>query len=444
LLGWGRPAIAGPRAPEPDAWLPLALVAAYPFDPASPTLTPVPTATPTATETPTVTATSTASATATATLTPYPECYEYLANGGFEADAAWTFADSPAPATYSAAAARSGARGLRAGIVDGPEQAAYSSAGQLFSIPAGAPAVLTFAWFPMSQEGDRAGGMALGSLGVEALDSPDSGDLQYVVLTNPDDSNPVAVMVTRSNARSWQQVRYEIPPALSGRPLRLVFGVKSDGLDGTTAMYVDDASVALCWGHSDTPAPSATPTRTASPAASATPTTTATVHHATASPTPTVTPVPLQWDPRLTQRGAVLVAAQPGPGQGYWRLVKGAWFDEAQSEGRHHIFVDALNADGAQQSAVPVKITPMDGATVWGTLATVARPYVFDWANFAMYARAPAYRAVPASGAPADAVTGLGMGSIEAPLYAIHTCYGFTWRWTVAPGAASFRPLIPR
>ncbi|MGC8782353.1 MAG: PQQ-dependent sugar dehydrogenase, partial [Anaerolineae bacterium] len=40
----------------------------------------------------------------------------------------------------------------------------------------------------------------------------------------------------------------------------------------------------------------------------------------------------------------------------------------------------------------------------------------------------------------ADAVTGMGLGSIELPDWNIHTSYGFVWQWTVAPAAATPTP----
>ncbi|MCB0096776.1 MAG: PQQ-dependent sugar dehydrogenase, partial [Caldilineaceae bacterium] len=66
---------------------------------------------------------------------------------------------------------------------------------------------------------------------------------------------------------------------------------------------------------------------------------------------PTPTPVPgngeLEWDPRLDQRTVQLTTAQPTPGQGYWKLIKGVWYDVTESEGRHHIFVDTLDPNSA-------------------------------------------------------------------------------------------------
>ena len=62
--------------------------------------------------------------------------------------------------------------------------------------------------------------------------------------------------------------------------------------------------------------------------------------------TPVVPELPIEWDVRLTERGARLIKAQVAPGSGYWRLVKARWYNEAEAQGRHHIFVDLLDPAG--------------------------------------------------------------------------------------------------
>ncbi len=138
---------------------------------------------------------------------------------------------------------------------------------------------------------------------------------------------------------------------------------------------------------------------------------------------------PLDWDDRLDERGAALVPAQVSSGQGYWRLVKAAWYDEIESQGKHHIFVDTLDISGQRQIDVPILI--VNGGSF--TITTEAKPGEPYAANFPMFARAPAYSANPDSGAPADHMTGMGLGDLEHPDWNIHTSYGLTWQWTVAP-----------
>lgn len=142
----------------------------------------------------------------------------------------------------------------------------------------------------------------------------------------------------------------------------------------------------------------------------------------------------IEWDPRLTARGTVLIPAQPQPGQGYWRLVKGVWYAENEPpfEGQHHIFVDALDITGLRQTGVPIQVTSLDGLDVFATLTTETKPGELYAANFPMFVAAPAYRAAPADGNPADAVSGMGLGSLELPRWNIHTSYGFVWRWVIA------------
>jgi hypothetical protein len=49
-----------------------------------------------------------------------------------------------------------------------------------------------------------------------------------------------------------------------------------------------------------------------------------------------------------------------------------------------------------------------------------------------MFVVAPTYRVQPAADAPADAVSGLGFGSLAVPNLPTLTSCGLTWQWTVA------------
>lgn len=136
---------------------------------------------------------------------------------------------------------------------------------------------------------------------------------------------------------------------------------------------------------------------------------------------PAPTPAPsLDWDPRLDLRGAYLIPAQDGA----WRLVRARWLDEAESAGRHHIYIDTLDADGERVTGVQVRIAWAGGEATVTTEAKPGEPYA---ANFPMFAVAPAYSVQPLAG---DLVGGLGLGSIEQPAYAIHTSYELVWQWT--------------
>lgn len=137
----------------------------------------------------------------------------------------------------------------------------------------------------------------------------------------------------------------------------------------------------------------------------------------------------IKWDSRLTERGAFLEPAVVVAGEGYWRLVEARWFDHNESEGRHHILIDSLDANGQRQSGVPIEIRWRDGSATVESEEKVGEPFA---ANYAMYALAPAYSAQPVDDAPADRVEGMGLGEIKEPHLAFHTSYGLTWRWTIA------------
>jgi hypothetical protein len=163
----------------------------------------------------------------------------------------------------------------------------------------------------------------------------------------------------------------------------------------------------------------------------ATPTPDPTEETPTPTTVPTTTPPDREWDPRLDQRGAVLQEATVTPGQGYWKLVRGVWYDEVEAGGRHHVFVDVRNADGNRIVNVPVRVYWESGHA---HIQTQAKPGELYAADFGMSVRAPAYGAFPdQNDEPADKVWGMGLGSIEQPFHTIHTSYGLVWQWTIAP-----------
>lgn len=137
----------------------------------------------------------------------------------------------------------------------------------------------------------------------------------------------------------------------------------------------------------------------------------------------------ISWDPRLDERGAVLVRAEVKPGEGYWRLIEAQWYDHVESQGRHHILMDIRGDDEQRRVDVPLRIEWPDGTEHVKTEQKPGEPFA---ANFAMYSLAPAYSARPDDGAPADRLDNMGLGNIEEPHLAHHTSYGLIWQWAIA------------
>ena len=193
------------------------------------------------------------------------------------------------------------------------------------------------------------------------------------------------------------------------------------------------------WTIAGEATPTGTPTGTSTPGdtPTGTPTGTSTPGD-TPTPTPTRTPTPtLFWDARLTQRGAVLVTAQPTPGEGYWRLVSGVWYDVGAGPNTSMglIYVDALDAAGVRKTGVSIRIRNLAGTTLQD-LKTEAKPGELYAANFPMWLTSPAYSAQPLN-APADAVYDMGLGSLDGTNSTAATSYGLVWQWTIAGGASA-------
>jgi hypothetical protein len=295
---------------------------------------------PTATATPTATSTSAIPPTATATATPVPaSCTELVANGGFEANSAWTFAATGNPGGYTAAQAYAGLRSARLGVVAGALSEVAGAAQPLSrrmqsdlqpkphpSTSAGAPmpasaqdAQISISGATARQRKEAAldketatpernllGELApLGasySTAYQTITVPTSArtvtlsfwhrpgtqataaDFQRVLLLKPGSYGLIAtVMKTLVNASAWQPVTFDLTP-YRGQSLVLYFEVYNDDINAgpRTWMYVDNVSAQACSGAAPTPTSTHTPTSTVAPTGTPTPS-------ATVSPTSTAT-----------------------------------------------------------------------------------------------------------------------------------------------------------
>ena len=230
----------------------------------------------------------------------------------------------------------------------------------------------------------------------------------------------------------------------SGAPTDTIWGMGLGSID--LPFHTIHTSYGVVWQWTiaggttpptSTPTPTPTFTHTSTPTPTLTPSPEATesvIPTATATATPTSTATPAlasrEWDPRLDQRGVELTEAQVAPGEGYWRLVRGRWYDQAESGGRHHIFVDLLDVNGQRVIERPMRVYWNGGETLIQTQAKPGEAYAAD---FGMSNPGPSYGVVPADGAPADQLWGMGLGSIEQPNFSIKTSYGFVWQWTIQP-----------
>ena len=183
-----------------------------------------------------------------------PTCSDRLRNGGFETDEGWTLPVTAYRAVYSTAHQHSGARSVRAGIVDGADNRfSYSSAAQTVLIPTDTQtATLTLWLYAVSTEGElptaaRGGDEAVVQAAANGVvpTTPLAGDRQYVLLLNAQNTVLARLWWTRSNAQSWQPVTFDVR-AYAGQTVRVQVGAYNDGVDGVTALFVDDVTLVTC------------------------------------------------------------------------------------------------------------------------------------------------------------------------------------------------------
>lgn len=201
-------------------------------------------------------------------------CSEHIINGGFETSAAWYLPATAYTAAYTTEQAHSGARSLRAGILNPGENVfSYSAASQTIVFPTDAQTLtLSLWWRPYSTEpeippatglasvdtsaaatngSDQAEGEQVDAATLQAIvdgvapAAPLAGDYQYAILTNENDKVVARLLWGRSNRQQWEGLNIDVGQ-YAGRTMRLHVGVYNDGLEGVTAMYVDDVSLLGC------------------------------------------------------------------------------------------------------------------------------------------------------------------------------------------------------
>jgi hypothetical protein len=232
---------------------------------------------------------------AASTPAPPPDCVELVHNGGFEESATgWTLGGGAAPPAYATELTFNDSRqSLRLGVTDGPNVASISLADQELALPKEATSiVLSFRYYPLYDA------------------PPGPGDLQYVDLYNATTGQFAGrALGVQINDRTWRAADYDLT-ALGGQTVSLVFAVNNDGVEGRTALYVDNVSVMAChFREIVSPGPELESTATPTPALSqavATPTVTTLELPAVGQPLDTQTDGTRTWLTRLGVVGVLL------------------------------------------------------------------------------------------------------------------------------------------
>lgn len=135
-------------------------------------------------------------------------------------------------------------------------------------------------------------------------------------------------------------------------------------------------------------------------------------------------PVARAWDPRLDQLGVRVDEASVSPGQEYWHLEEVIWWDEKESRGKHHAFVEVLDENGERIVGQPVKVKWDSGEYIGNTEDKAFPDYAF---NYQMYAANRAYD-ITVEGLPSDKLVGAGLGDLASPFHRVHVSYLLTYQ----------------
>jgi hypothetical protein len=182
-----------------------------------------------------------------------PPCADVVSNGGFEANAAWTFPITGSTAGYTSAQAFSGSRSARFGLLpgmaaaatqpDGPARietnllgeagalgATYSSGYQTISIPSDATSATLHFWYKPGADGTS------------------TADFQRVLLLRSNDYGLLKQLLrTRLNSTVWREASFDLA-AYRGKSVVVYFETYNDSTaaTGRTWMFLDDVSVEVC------------------------------------------------------------------------------------------------------------------------------------------------------------------------------------------------------
>jgi len=190
------------------------------------------------------TATSSPTNTPTATTTPGP-CTELLDNTDFEADDGWLIPLTEYPAAYSMAQYHSAWHSMRTGIVlPGDNRYSYSDFRQTVSLPLGSNTFTLGMWlYPLSGETllQPPPQPETPFFGLESLQN----DVQYLLVLDSSGYWIDTLVWMLSDAGAWSYHQFNLNE-YEGWTISLQFGTYNDGLDGITAMYVDDVTLRSC------------------------------------------------------------------------------------------------------------------------------------------------------------------------------------------------------
>ena len=108
-------------------------------------------------------------------------------------------------------------------------------------------ATLSIQVYPVSGEANLASPTQVfpAEVGPDQPTAVAAGDAQYGLILDPDSGEELDTIFWQvSNDQVWQTHTFDLS-AYAGQTIRLHFGVYNDGLDGRTAVYIDNAALVI-------------------------------------------------------------------------------------------------------------------------------------------------------------------------------------------------------
>jgi len=180
-------------------------------------------------------------------------CSDIIVNGGFEEQHSWEIPITEYSAGFSNLLWRTGSWSMRTGItLPGHNRYSYSSARQLFTIPADATQA-TLSFYANRKTTEVALNRELApeflpvkpDLGTPVELIPLSDDIQMVLVLDTYDNIISYLMWGLGNKQIWQYRENNLL-AFKGWPVKIYFGTYNDGYGGITSMHVDDVELEVC------------------------------------------------------------------------------------------------------------------------------------------------------------------------------------------------------
>lgn len=190
-------------------------------------------------------------------LEPQLTCDNAVDNSGFEYIGEWHVPDTEFPAGYSSAS-YSGQHSMRTGITQSAQNRfSYSDAWQTVFIPANATSAKLKMWlYPSSTAATTNAPVQSPQAGQSWPDTDLAQDAQYVLILDPSTYHIIETLLwwQPKNSIRWEYLEVNLLK-YKGKSIRIQFGTFNNGVDGITAMWVDDVRLDYCTGTPPPPPP---------------------------------------------------------------------------------------------------------------------------------------------------------------------------------------------